>query len=141
MKADFYVLSGEESDSRLLCTCRLAEKAHRQNHSVFVVTQSESQSAVLDRLMWTFRESSFLPHCLAPRPEHDHSSILIGDELSDSAPQILINLGYELPEGFDRAARLCQVVDQGPECLKSSRKLYKQLTSLNIKPETHHIQA
>ena len=62
LKVDFYILGNDGEDEPLRIACRLAEKAWRQGNRVRV--QAENSEAVrrLDKLMWTFKQESFVAH-------------------------------------------------------------------------------
>jgi DNA polymerase III subunit chi len=61
-RVDFYVLaSGDESD-RLRTACRITEKAWQQGHDVYLSTTDPAQAALMDDLLWTFKQASFVPH-------------------------------------------------------------------------------
>ena len=64
-RIDFYILADSAQRSRALFVCRLAEKAYRMKHPIYIHTESEQQSALMDDLLWTFSQGSFLPHALA----------------------------------------------------------------------------
>ncbi len=47
---------------RLRLACRLVETAFTRGHKVFVATMDEASSEEVDRLLWTFKWWSFIPH-------------------------------------------------------------------------------
>ena len=42
--------------------CELAEEYFRQGKRVLITVQDENQGITLDRFMWTYKKSSFIPH-------------------------------------------------------------------------------
>jgi DNA polymerase-3 subunit chi len=66
-QVDFYILRGEAAEARLRTACRLAAKAVQLDQHVFIRALNEGEARQLDELLWTFSESSFLPHRVVAR--------------------------------------------------------------------------
>ena len=81
-RVDFYVLPDTADGARLEFACRIAEKAYTQAHRVYVHAASAAEAARLDELLWTFRDTSFVPHALAGAgiSAADAPPVLIGHE-------------------------------------------------------------
>ena len=92
--------------------CRLLRKAAAKGAKV-AVTGEPALLRELDAALWTFAPLEFVPHCQldAPAPVLDASPIVLC-EAARSAPhhQVLVNLGAQVPEGFERFERLIEVV-------------------------------
>ncbi len=58
-KAIFYQL---KSPVRDLCVCHFAEMYYEQGKKVFIIVDTEGRAESLDRVLWTFKQSSFIPH-------------------------------------------------------------------------------
>lgn len=127
-RVDFYKLTTADVRSRRVMACRLTEKAREQGHRVFVYTASEADSQALDDLLWTFRKGSFVPHAVIPGdgsigPE---TPVLIGCILqTQDACDVLINLTAEIPPGYDRFARILELIDQDEEVRRQGRVRYR----------------
>lgn len=92
--------------------CRLLRKAARQGAQV-AVTAEPALLRELDMVLWTFEPLEFVPHCLAnaPAPVVDATPIVLCDDARSSPHHdVLVNLGGEVPEGFERFERLIEVV-------------------------------
>ena len=163
-RIDFYVISGQAANGRSLLACRLAEKAYSLGHRVYIHTASAEQARYMDDLLWTFRQSSFIPHALYPPDETDLSPVLIGwsetsdavaedlkkrllptgskssDHPEDSAPAtVLINLTHEIPPSFEQFERVVELVDQNPETLRKSRERFRFFREQGYTPESHQL--
>lgn len=123
-RIDFYVLTQETPNGRALLACRLAEKAFQHGHRVYIHTESAVQSRHLDDLLWTFRAGSFVPHGLPEQADEVPVVISERGEPGDD-PDVLINLGAEIPLFFSRFARVAEVVDQSDTCLRTGRERYR----------------
>lgn len=139
-RIDFYVLPDHQEKGRALLACRLADKAYRLGHTVYLFASSEARAAMLDDLLWTFRQDSFVPHERYPLTGTEGSPVLIGTAPpAEVAAQVLINCTDALPEGFERFERVVELVDQRPEVLAQSRARFKQYRERGCAPETHKL--
>ena len=137
-QVDFYVLPDTAARSRQLFCCRLAEKAFALGHRVFVHAASEGAARELDELMWTFRDRSFLPHCLAGADETAAVHIGAGGEPA-AGFHLLINLGPEVPGFFSRFERVAEVVDGDDEQKRLGRERFRFYKDRGYPLETHKL--
>ncbi|MEM7284454.1 MAG: DNA polymerase III subunit chi, partial [Pseudomonadota bacterium] len=63
-RVDFYILKDTAPEARELFAARLVEKAYRLGHKVFVHTANMHLATLFDEYLWTFRDGSFVPHCI-----------------------------------------------------------------------------
>jgi DNA polymerase-3 subunit chi len=139
-RIDFYVLPDHKENGRALLACRLADKAYRLGHTVYLFTASEAQAAALDDLLWTFRQDSFVPHERYPAVSQEVSPVLIGTASPvEVNAQILINCTEALPEGFEHYERIMELVDSKAEVLAKSRERFRQYRERGFNPETHKL--
>jgi DNA polymerase-3 subunit chi len=126
-EVNFYVLSQSEPEQRRLFACRLADKAFRQGHQVYVHTGSENEAAQMDELLWSFRPQSFIPHGLLG--SGDDEKVAVGWQQDPAHhSDVLINLDLEVPDFIGRFHRVVEVVVQAPEvrdALRASWKFYQ----------------
>ncbi len=100
---------------RLAYACRLLRKAVRQGARV-AVTAPPATLRGLDRALWTFEPTEFVPHALlaagATPPERlAPTPVWLAERADDVAVhEVLVNLGTDLPTGFERYARLIEIV-------------------------------
>ncbi|HOW76880.1 MAG TPA: DNA polymerase III subunit chi [Candidatus Competibacteraceae bacterium] len=139
-RIDFYVLSDAKENSRALLACRLADKAYRLGHIVYIVTSSEVRAAALDDLLWTFRQDSFVPHERYPLISAEGSPVLIGvASPAEVNAQVLVNFTDVLPDGFERYERVVELVDMHPDVRAKSRERFKQYRERGFTPETYKL--
>ncbi len=164
-RIDFYILPDRSPNGRSLFACRLAEKAYKSGHRVYIHTNSAEHAQSLDELLWTFRQGSFVPHARYPADARDNSPILIGwgeaaarvvaslektfgttEHLgysttgeSASPGKLLINLSSELSPCLEQFERVAEVVDQEPEGLVKSREKFRYFRDQGYSPQSHKI--
>lgn len=137
---DFYILPTQDPKDRRVTACKLVEKAYRQGLTLYIKTQDEEESRVLDDLLWTFRQGSFVPHEMAGSSNKDVPIVIGHGEMVDDERDVLVNLSEIVPEGYERFRRVAELVDQDEATKKAGRERYKtyQLQGLEIK--THALE-
>lgn len=125
-RIDFYSLSAQSKGDRFILTYRLVERISREGTRILIHCPDAKEAQHLDRLLWTYRQESFLPHGRVGRADPAFTPILIS---ADGSPQdeeaVLINLAQEVPAFFGRFARLCEPIDQDPAIREAGRDRYR----------------
>ncbi|MEJ2629767.1 MAG: DNA polymerase III subunit chi [Acidihalobacter sp.] len=123
-RVDFYLLPSTDETARLRVVCRLAVKIFGLGQQLHIHTADAQQAQKLDRLLWTFQDTSFLPHSLVG--SESATPITIG---YDNAPatdgDVLINLAPDTPHFFSRFERVAEVVDEQPDVRVAGRTRYR----------------
>lgn len=140
-RVDFYHLRRDGIDQLLRFSCRLAEKAWKSGHRVFLCTTDEHTARRLDDLMWSFSDSSFVPHCRQGDADENDSAVLVGHRLSDAEHDMLINLSGRMPPQPGAFRRIAEIIDGTPDTLKSGRQRYAQYKQNELPLHYHEIQA
>lgn len=138
-RIDFYLLASDEAYQRRLTACRLIEKAFRQGHQIYLRTSSAEETRLLDDLLWTFRQGSFVPHEVHPGASDEVPVVLGAGPAPERMTDVLINLAPEVPEDFARFARLAEFIDQDAAVKQAGRKRYKAYKDAGYAPETHQL--
>jgi len=133
----FYLLAAVEDRARQRFACRLARKAHGMGQRVHIHTPDAEVTQELDRLLWTFEDSAFLPH--GTEVDDPDSPITLHDAASPADRcDVLINLAPEIPEYFGRFERVADVVG-GDEASKAlGRERYRFFKERGY-PLEHHV--
>jgi DNA polymerase-3 subunit chi len=140
-RIDFYILAAGVGNDRLRLTCRIAERAHGDGHRVLIHCPQADLARQLDRLLWTYREDSFLPHGLVGETHPTLTPVLISADGEPAAEdQVLINLGTEVPEFFARFERLCEPLDHEPGVLEAGRARWKYYSDCGYDLKHHEVR-
>lgn len=124
-QVDFYIVERADRD-RLGVACRLAQKAYDAGRKVHLHTTDADQAQRLDRLLWTFRQGSFIPHALAGTPEAEAAPLVIDHAGEPDAPyQVLFNLAADVPPFFSRFERVIEVIGREPDEVRDGRLRYR----------------
>ena len=137
-RIDFYVLESNDGLAQAQLSCRIANKAYDTQHQVYIHTDTAQQSEQLDRLMWTYPDGSFLPHCFYSAPESADTPVLIGhDHEPEQATEVLINLADEVPPFYSRFERIVELVTGDEATRQKARQRYKYYRDRGYAIETH----
>jgi len=138
-RIDFYVLPDDQLEAQQLFACRLAQKASKQGHRVYIHTGSDSQSKALDELLWSFSATSFVPHTMKA-DECTNMPVYInhsGDPLD--IHDVLINLSQQTPDCFARFERFAELVNQDESVKQAGRERFKFYKNRGYPLNTHKI--
>jgi len=137
-RIDFYILKEGSHGDRFLLACRLVERIYETGYRTHIQVADREEAHHLDRLLWTFKQQSFLPHGLANDADRELTPILIGhngDPVEES--QVLINLAARVPPFFEGFERLCELVDHDAKVREAGRKRYAYYRERGF-PLHHH---
>ena len=114
---------------KLAYSCRLLHKAYLSGARVAVIAEPEVL-AELDRLLWQFSPVEFVPHCRAGATGASlaASPIMLAKSLATSScadREVLLNLGHDIPAGFEAFERLIEVVARHDDDLRAGRRRWK----------------
>lgn len=110
-RVDFYTGAA----NKLLVACHLCEKATQQKLKTRVDVADTTIANQLDKLLWTFSPTSFVPHCLTSDKLAEVTPVVLRTESAQTDMihyDVLLNLGTEVPPGVEIAKRVIEVVDK-----------------------------
>jgi DNA polymerase-3 subunit chi len=141
-QVDFYILPGTDLQQRMQFACRLTDKAYRLGHRVYIHTQSAQQTGQLDDLLWTFQQSSFIPHAVFQTTgDGDAPPVQLGhDGEPDASHEVLINLAREVPLFFSRFERVAELIDGDDDTRRQGRRRYSFYKERGYPLRTHEIR-
>lgn len=94
--------------------CRLLRKGVMQGGAQLVVTGSAATLEAVDAALWQTESTDFLAHCRADASPGvlQRSPVVLAAEPDVALPHraVLVNLGSEVPAGFERFERLIELV-------------------------------
>lgn len=140
-RVDFYILSSDKS-SRDKLACALTGKALAQGQQVYIHTESRESAALMDDLLWTFRDISFIPHTLANEAAEHNSQVCIGWKgITPNSSDILINLGLEIPEFIRSFTRVMEIVVTDGASRQQSRDRYRRYRDMGFELHSHELES
>jgi DNA polymerase-3 subunit chi len=140
VRVDFYILPDATARGRLTLACKLAQKAYDNGHRVYILTTDAAEAEVMDNLLWTFKQNSFVPHVRYPAPAEDTAPVWISNAPPpEQADDVLINLTADLPPCLEQFQRVLELVDQHPDVLAASRQRFRAYRAQGIEPASHQL--
>ena len=137
---DFYVLQEKSTGGRLKLACRIVEKAYRLGHRVYVRTGNSNDTNVLDDLLWTFSQNSFVPHQLSTESNSQESPVTIGEhppEAEETA--VVISVADGPVSDFTAYPRIVEIVGFEYDEKASGRNRFRYYREHGVEPNTHRI--
>jgi DNA polymerase-3 subunit chi len=125
ISVDFHVLTRVKPQA-LLYVCEQLELAYSAGTKVCVLTESPQEAQQLDQMLWTFKDTSFVPHQLAS--VNSEAAIVIGRAQADTHTT-LMNISNQLPEDYARFSQIVEFIFADPhaqQCGRERFKLYRQ---------------
>src|SRR5581483_7364071 len=112
---------------RLQAVCRLAAQALARGERLLVYAPETELASRLDRLMWTWPATGFVPHCPVDDALAPQTPVLIArDEQAPADVRVLVNLAADCPPHFARFERLVEVVGLDEAEREAGRERYRQ---------------
>ena len=114
------------AEDKLQGACRRAGKALGQKKRLLIYAPEPEMAQRLDRMLWTWPPTGFVPHCQVHDPEAAQTPVLIAtDSEAPQACEVLLNLSPETPPHFERFERLLEIVARDDDERKAARARYR----------------
>ena len=121
-KVDFYT----GSTDKLHTACQLSHKAMQNGVRVVLSTLDAATADALDKLLWHFPATAFVPHCRSDAEDAAQWPVVLNSG-NDSFPHydLLISLHDECVSFFSRFERVIEIVGQDAEDSRLGRERFK----------------
>lgn len=122
-------------------SCRLLRKACQSGARV-MVTGEPAMLDALDQMLWTFSPTEFLPHCRtgASAAALKASSVWLGESVESAQDRdVLVNLGTDIPTGFEQYPRFIEVVARSDDDRGSARTRWKHYAGRGYELKRHDL--
>ena len=137
---DFYVLQEQSPGGRFKLACRIVEKAYRLGHQVYVRTDNSDDTNVLDDLLWTFSQNSFVPHQLCTESKSRESPVVIGEHPpAAEGIDVVISVADGPVSDFTAYPRIIEIVGYEDDEKTSGRNRFRYYREHGVEPNTHRI--
>ena len=137
-RIDFY----HDAADKLGVAARITQKAYAAGNHVLVVAPDASTQDAFDRLLWTFAPLAFVPHCRAGSSLEDETPVILAGSASGVRPDnadVLINLGLEVPDGFESFRRLIEVVGREDDDRQPARERFRTYRAAGHEITSHRL--
>ncbi len=124
-RIDFYQITDSQlSENNLVF--KLCQKAYQGKQKVLLLSENESHSNLLDRLLWTSEDDSFIPHDQQEQTEIQTPILVTHEADPQGDREILINLSSQIPLYFAQFERIIELVtNNNKESARNHFSYYK----------------
>ncbi len=120
-KIDFYT----GSEDKLRTACQLSHKAMQNGLRVLLHTPDASCTEALDKLLWHYPATAFIPHCRSHDAAASEMPVVVGhDGAALPHSDLLISLHTACLPFFSRFERLIEIVGQDAEDVRLGRERF-----------------
>lgn len=139
-QVDFYVLEKNTPQAHTDFICRLTMKIYKQGHQILLHTEDAIQSGIIDDLLWTWRQNSFIPHELMTDQPSD-CPVLINHNSETATPinDVLINTASKAPLFFSQFKRVAEIVNGDETARQAARQRYRFYQERGYPLKSHDI--
>jgi DNA polymerase III subunit chi len=123
--------------------CRLVRKAVSARGLRVVVVGEAHMLEAVDAALWQLSPSDFIAHCRANAEAHmvARSPVILSVEGADASSlphrEMLVNLGAEVPAGFERFERLIDIVSDEAEDRQIGRSRWRHYADRGYTIQPH----
>lgn len=120
-KVDFYT----GSEDKLRTACQLSHKAMQNGLRVLLHVPNDDTADKLDKLLWHYPATAFLPHCHSHETDAATMPVVIGRDENFPHSELLISLHTECTTFFSRFERVIEIVGSDDDDAKLGRARFK----------------
>ena len=121
-KIDFYT----GSEDKLRTACQLSHKAMQSGVRVLLATPDAPTCDALDKLLWHYPPTAFIPHCRSDAAASARAPVLLAHD-TEKFPhhELLISLHPDTPGYFSRFERVIEIVGNDAADSQRGRARFK----------------
>lgn len=120
-KIDFYT----GSEDKLRTACQLSHKAMQSGLRVLLHAPDDALADKLDKLLWHYPPTAFIPHCRSHEAEAAAMPVVIGRDENFPHSELLISLHEECVTFFSRFERVIEIVGCDEDAAQRGRQRFK----------------
>lgn len=135
----FYVLASTSQPERQDFACKLIEKIYRSGQYCYVLTENAEQAGEIDKLLWSFRAGSFVPHQLyqGQLPEYKNTILIGGDNIPADWQKVIVNLSSHFSPTVAPTERILEILDNSEASKQAGRQRYRYYRDAGLEIKTH----
>lgn len=121
-KVDFYTGAAD----KLRTACQLSHKAMQNGVRVLLHVPDAASCDALDKLLWHYPATAFIPHCRSHEAEAASMPVVLGHDEDITPPhsELLISLHSECLPFFSRFERVIEIVGQDEQDVQLGRQRF-----------------
>lgn len=121
-KVDFYTGSSD----KLRTACQLSHKAMQNGVRVVLHAPDAATAEALDKLLWQYPATAFIPHCRSHQAEAAQMPVVLGHDAEAPPPhsELLISLHGACLPFFSRFERVIEIVGLDEHDIRLGRERF-----------------
>ena len=140
IQVDYYTSAVD----RLLIACRLCAKVVQQLQRMLILSDDSLQLTQLDKLLWTFSQVSFVPHCFINDKLASVTPIILGSPMQAETSgvwgcNILLNLHEEILPCYQQFQRVIEIVGNTDRDKERARNRYRMYQAQGCHVRHHNL--
>jgi len=136
MHVEYYVFEKSNQQQAYLGLCQLIEKWYQEQLKIAILCSSTQDMQLLDQLLWTFNDQSFIPHAALAEQEPIAPVCLCLDSTTLPEVDVIINLSNIALTSSKPARILVEIVFAEQSMQQLARERYKQYRELGYQLKT-----
>ena len=130
------------SKNYLLYVCKLVEKGFKQKiQPIYIQTKNQQQAVQLDKLLWTFKQDSFIPHTVVGDSGLGSTPVQIGwNENQFHTAAAIVNLSEEIPISYLESKKIHEIIDDDEVKKNKARERWKNYKAEGCRLGVHQIK-
>lgn len=122
---EFHVLQAQTRRQHDIFVCEIVERTWQAGRSVHVHCLDQDMVEGLDELLWTFHDTSFIPHAVITSSEAANAAVTLGCSEPGAAFDTLVNLHVEVPSFFSQYERVIETTGHDDHTRQLARERYR----------------
>lgn len=144
-QVDFYLIANQVSDAKYKFASRLANKLQRLKQKTLLVVADPQSFQTLDKIMWSYSDTSFVAHENASEASIDtivHLAVpaQIDDKLLHNKYKVVINLTDSVLDRCTQVERIAEIVEHSETAKSSARERFRVYQAQDYAIKTHNIE-
>ena len=136
-KVDFFIPKFGDPKTEEILACQIFEIAFKKLFNISIVFDNEFDLNHYNELLWTFKNTSFVPHSIGT--DHSiHSDF--GKIETDQVKQIMINKSKKIPQRKDDMLLIIESAGTNDEARHLAREKFKLYKDENFSISTHDFE-
>ncbi len=138
----FHHFNSIDNNNYLLYVCKLIEKGFKQKiQPIYIHTNNQQQAEQLDKLLWTFKQDSFIPHTIVGTSDLDSTPVQIGwNENQFHTAAAIVNLSEEIPISYLESKKIHEIINNDEVKKNKARERWKNYKSNGCQLNVHQIK-
>lgn len=133
---DFYT----HVSNKLQTACIICGKAMGRGMRVMILTPDEETTERVDRMLWTYPATGFIPHVRARHRLAARTPVIVDHDLASvERDELLLNLRLDTPEVFSRFQRLVEIVSTDEPDVAAGRTRFRWYRDRGYEVRAHDL--